>query len=82
MKVKIKENINLEELEKFGFKKRYTNSYEYIRNINNKTVYRVFTTLNHKYLQIEILEPSLIAGSLQCLIYDLCQANLIEKVEG
>ena len=70
---------DLKELEKFRFKKKYENCYEYIREIKDIPVYRVYTTLNHKYIQIEILEPSTIAGSLQILLYDLIKADLVVK---
>ena len=77
-KLKIKDGVNLEELEKFGFKRRYRNCYEYSREIQKHIVYRVYTTPNHGYIQVEVFEPMIIAGSLQCLIYELVQANLIE----
>ena len=78
-KLKIRDDVDLKELEKFGFKKKYKNCYEYIRKIEGIPVYRVYTTLRHKYIQIEILEPSKIAGSLQVLLYDLIKANLVVK---
>ena len=59
-------------------KRRYRNCYEYLREIHEHVVYRVYTTPNHGYIQVEVFEPMKIAGSLQCLIYDLIQANLIE----
>lgn len=79
MELRIRDDVDLKELEKFGFKKRYKNCYEYIREIKGITVYRVYTTLNHKYIQIEILQPSKIAGSLQVLLYDLIKADLVVK---
>lgn len=78
--LKIKDNVDLKELEKFGFKRRYRNCYEYLREIHDHMVYRVYTTPNHCYIQIEIFEPMKIAGSLQSLIYDLIKADLVEKV--
>lgn len=79
--LKIKDNVDLKELEKFGFKQRYKKCYEYIREIDGITAYRIYTTLNHTYLHIEILRPIKIAKTLQNLLYDLIQANLVEKVE-
>lgn len=70
---------DIKELEKYGFKKKYENCYEYIREIKDIPVYRVYTTLKHKYIQIEILEPSKIAGSLQVLLYDLIKVGLVVK---
>ena len=78
-KLKFNPEKDLEELEQYGFKRKYRNCYEYIRGIHGKTVYRVYTTPNHGYIQIEILEPATIASSLQCLLYDLIQANLVVK---
>lgn len=78
-KLKINPEKDLEELEQYGFKIRYGNCYEYIREIHGKTAYRVYITPNHRYIQIEILEPLIIAGSLQCLLYDLIKANLVVK---
>ena len=80
MILKIRDEIDLEELEQFGFKRRHRNCYEYLREINGETVYRVYTTPNHSYLQIEVLKPIKIAKTLQILIYDLTKANIVEKV--
>ena len=78
-KLKINPEKDLEELEQYGFKRKHRNCYEYIREIHGETVYRVYTTPNHGYIQIEILEPLTIAGSLQCLLYDLIKADLVVK---
>ena len=72
--LKLKENVDLKELEKFGF----VNG-NYVRKLENKYLYRVFVTRTHRYIQIQVFEPSSIAGSLQTLIYDLTKANIIEK---
>lgn len=77
--LKIRDDINLKELEKFGFKKRYKNCYEYIREIEGIPVYRVYTTLRDKYIQVEILKSLKIAGSLQVLLYDLIKADIVVK---
>lgn len=79
-RLKIVNDIDLEELEKFGFKRRYKNCYEYIRELNGRTAYRVYTTPNHAYIQIEVLEPIKIAKTLQILLYDLITAGIVEKV--
>jgi hypothetical protein len=79
--LKIKDNVDLKELEKFGFKRKNEKCYEYLRILNGETAYRVYTTLNHQYIQIQInLAPMIIASSLQVLLYDLIKANLVEKV--
>jgi len=79
--LRIKDSVDLEELEKFRFKRRHRNCYEYIREIHGETAYRVYTTPNHSYLQIEILKPIKIAKSLQDLLYSLIKAGLVEKIE-
>ena len=78
--LKIKDNVKLKELEKFGFKHKYEKVYEYVREIEGKTAYRVYTTKNHSYLQIEIFKPVIIAKRLQDLLYDLIKADMVEKV--
>lgn len=78
--LKIKDDVDLKELEKFGFEYKYGNVYQYLRKIDGRIPYRIYTTKNHKYLQIEIFEPVLIAHRLQDLIYDLIQAGLVEKI--
>lgn len=77
LKINPKKDIN--ELEKFRFKKRYNDCYEYIREIKGETAYRIYTTLRHKYIQIEIFEPCKIAGSIQDLLYDLIKADMVVK---
>lgn len=74
--LKIKDSVDLKELEKFGFKNN-----QYIRTLNGILVYRVVITSTHHYLQIRDCNFASIAGSLQDLIYDLIQSGLIEKVE-
>ncbi len=78
-KLKFNTERDLEELEQYGFKRRYKNCYEYLREIDGRTVYRVYTTKNNGYIQIETLVPVIIESSLQCLLYDLIKAGLVEK---
>lgn len=78
--LKIKDNVDLKELEKFGFCKNATLNYDYRRFLDGELAYRVYVTKNHHYLQIQINRVSLIAGSLQDLLYDLIKADLVEKV--
>ena len=79
--LKIKENVNLNELKKFGFIENSMGNYDYRRFIDGILGYRVFVTKNHHYLKIQINEASLIAGTLQDLLYDLTKEDLVEKVE-
>lgn len=78
--LKIKDDVDLEELEKFGFKHRYGKCYEYIRKLDGKVAYRIYTTKNHANLQIEIFEPMIMAQKVQDLLYDLIKADLVEKL--
>lgn len=68
--LKIKDNVDLKELEKFGFKKD-KNIY-YYKNVFNVIVLRVFD--NRK-----ISNPTDDNGNV--LLYDLIKADLVEKVE-
>ena len=78
--LKIKDNVPIEELEKFGFKHRYGKCYEYIRELNGRNAYRIYTTKTHANIQIEVFEPMVIAQKMQDVLYDLVQAGLVEKV--
>lgn len=77
--LKINPEKDIKELEKFGFRKKNNGNYEYIREIEDKLVYRVYTTLRHKYIQIEMYETCTIASSLQVLLYDLIKADMVVK---
>lgn len=79
-KLKIKDNVDLKELEKFGFIKNIQGNYIYKRILKNKLFYIVYTTSTNKNIQIEILEPGTISSSLQLLIFNLTKAGLVEKV--
>ena len=70
----------MKELEKFGFKHRYGKCYEYIRELDGRVAYRIYTTKNHANLQIEIFEPMIMAQKVQDLLYDLIKADVVEKV--
>lgn len=78
--LKIKDNINLKELEKFGFKfERGTNAYcwfFYLDDGFNLTIYE-----NGKSLEIgrDALANYSSVDNLD-VIYDLIQAGLVEKV--
>ena len=73
--LKIKDNVNLKELEKFGFKNGI-----YTRIVNDRIAYKVYITSTHHYIQIRCFECFVIAESLQVLLFDLIQAGLVEKV--
>lgn len=75
--LRIKESVNLKELEKFGFEKGV-----FTRTLEGKPLYQVVITKKHRYIQIRVFSCASIAKSLQELLYNLIQAGLVEKVEG
>ena len=75
-KLRLTKGATEKDLEPFGFANGV-----YTRKISGKILYRIVITYNHKNLQIEIVQPGLISGSLQCLIYKLIKAHLVELVE-
>ena len=82
MIIKIKDNIDLKELEKYGFFKNENGQYIKDRYIDdNELAYIVYITPTHKYLQIKMFEVYRIAESLQDTLYDLIVDGIVEKVE-
>ena len=79
--LKIKDNVDLKELEKFGFELCDRGFYKYDRTIENITAWTIFITRTHHIVQIIVYEPCTMAKELQCLLYDLIKADLVEKVE-
>ena len=74
--LKLKDNVKLEELEKFGFIDGV-----YTRTINDKWLYQIFVIPYNRYLQIRVYKPCVIAHMLQELIYNLTKAGLLEVEE-
>lgn len=75
--LRIKDNVDLEELEKFGFKlheKNNVTGYE-INYIEPKNGYGIMIFTGYKHLDNCIHQKQLI------LLYDLITAGLVEKVE-
>ena len=78
--LKIKDNVNLDELEKFGFRK----SPEIFNYIYDYTIGNILTQIKvYEDRHIEVSQEILYIWNNQILekIYDLIKANLIEKVE-
>ena len=76
--LKIKDDVDLEELEKFGFKESYyEDSYRkkvYLRNNDDdRVVYRIDK-------KTKIIRITRIDGELDDTLYDLIKAGLVEKV--
>ena len=82
--LKIKDNVDLKELEKFGFRYNgYYDIWEWNRDGENGVLmYKVYITKRHHNIQIQIGDVGLIAHRLQELLYDLIQAGLVEKASG
>ena len=80
--LKIKDNVDLKELEKYGFKFCEQGYWRYLREIENIIAWEVYITRTHHYIQIKVYEPCTMAKELQCLLYDLIKADLVEKVDG
>lgn len=72
--LKIKDNVDLKELEKFGFKK-----YEYTHLLVLRKDNHDFACVDIRNKVYEILD---LCNLTYNLIYDLIQAGLVEKVEG
>ena len=79
--LKIKDNVDLKELEKYGF--------EYFVNgcgttgYSKKTNYGYYTIIekDKEHLGITIWERRLPTGINENLLYDLIKADLVEKVD-
>ena len=72
--LKIKDNVDLKELEKFGLKETiedddHINGYEFLLETKQKYYYLLIPKFNRE-----------IMGNALDIIYDLIQANLVEKV--
>lgn len=72
--LKIKDNVDLKELEKFGFEK-----YEYTHLIVLRKDNHDFACIDIRDKNYEILD---LCSLTYNLTYDLIQAGLVEKVEG
>lgn len=86
--LKIKDNVDLKELEKYGFEKLDNNyrkhKYSWKRLLGNDSYYELYVNVDNE-LHICIVGNSYcwelrIVHKLQDLLYDLIQAGLVEKV--
>ena len=79
--LKIKDSVDLKELEKFGFTADFIGKnirYEYNKNIGKNQLYNLKID-NETIIHINILS---IYNVLDNVLYNLIQAGLVEKVEG
>ena len=91
MALRIKDSVDLKELESFGFRKitkddgfhyiaKHKMIYERILYADLSPVYTVYINKDN-YIRICTNESCTIAGTLQTLLYDLFQAGLVERVD-
>lgn len=76
MRLRLCKNIELKDLEKFGFQ----NGVFTRTDKNENVIYQVVITRNNKNVQV-YTNNGVICGSLQCLIYDLTKDGYVYKVE-
>lgn len=85
--LKIKDNVDLKELEKYGFtydEDWYCDFVPYNENDNTGCSYICVTCYNKEYYRIlgfDQIQPEDFEKAA-CILYDLIQAGLVEKVEG
>ena len=80
--LKIKDNVDLKELEKFGFKEiDYEFKKWYMKVKTNRELARVVIFKDTKEIYMELDEPCYRASNEIEILYDLIQAGLVEKVE-
>lgn len=78
--LKIKDEVNLKELEKFGFEKYIIASktkYEFVKRIGKVEIYNIKIG-NDRIIHFNQLS---VHNELPDTIYDLIQAGLVKKVE-
>ena len=78
MRLRLKPEVKISDLTEYGFKNgiytRENPDHPYY------PLYELVVTRNHRYLQLST-NSATIAGSLQCLIYQLTKDGLVEMVE-
>ena len=85
--LKIKDDVDLKELEKFGFEKLEDNfrkhKYSWKRDLGNDCYYELYVNKDN-YLHIKVVAnynyELLIVKRLQNILFDLIKAGLVEKV--
>ena len=79
--LKIKDDVDLKELEKFGFRrsdKIFNYIYDYTIRTTIDSQIKIYADRHIKISQTSMLDLN---NSLQNKLYDLIQAGLVEKVE-
>lgn len=85
--LKIKDNVDLKELEKFGFVKLDNDcrghKYSWRRMLAMNSYYELYVNKDNKlsiYIETYGCDYVRIVGKLQTKLYDLIKADLVEKV--
>lgn len=78
--LKIKDDVDLEELEKFGFSTNRYNPLSYVKKVYlcNEDDDKNFYHIDKKSRKIELTR---LDGELDDTLYDLITAGLVEKIE-
>ena len=94
--LKIKDNVDLKELEKFGFEKSYSNGPSYTKRLSNGSITTGFILIkadhkindlpigNARELQFIKIDSDILShefDNMLFVIYDLIKADLVDKVE-
>lgn len=77
--LKIKDEVDLKELEKFGFLDRDDTTYVKKVYLHNDADDKNFYVIDKKS---RIIDLARLDGELDDTLYDLIQAGLVQKVEG
>lgn len=86
--LKIKDNIDLKELEKFGFNKTVNRYFYFMKHDNIRDAFMGFIEVNRYTKELNIgytrdwedVDPEYIAYEIQDKVFDLIQAGYVEKV--
>lgn len=80
--LKIKDNVDLKELEKYGFEKDgYSYYYDFIPyNEDNGNGQYILVDIKIRKIDLDYIDLEYFGKAVE-LLYDLIKANLVEKVE-
>ena len=80
--LKIKDNVNLKELEKFGFEKDgYNYYYDFIPyNEDNSNDQYILVDIKTRKIYLDYIDLDYFDKAVE-LLYDLIKADLVEKIE-
>jgi len=80
--LKLKDNIELKELKKFGFivdEAQDCAEYKRVLSDDDTPLYRIIVWPKNHVIQLMDGEFYVVAGSLQTLLFDLFEAGMVEK---